>query len=123
MHRFARQPAAHRLRRRACIDSLEIRPGPRRRRRHGPKEREAIRQNALELAVSDFGIQKVDTSGVDLDQYVILPQLRIWHVTSPHAIGASVTIEDECLHGCCLSTTFPRPSMKTRLHRRSACEA
>ena len=61
-------------------------------------ERQAIRQNALELAVSDFGIQKVDASGVNLDQDVILPQLRVWHVASPHAVGASVTIEDECLH-------------------------
>src|SRR5438128_11807093 len=68
-------------------------------------ERQAIRQNALELAVSDFGIQKVDTSGVNLDQDVILAQLRVWHVASPHTIGASVTIEDECLH------------------RRSACES
>ena len=61
-------------------------------------ERETVRQNALELAVSDFGIQKVDTSGVDLDQYVILPQLRVWRVAGPHMVGASVTIEDECLH-------------------------
>jgi hypothetical protein len=30
-------------------------------------ERQAIRQNVLELAVSDFRIQKVDASGVDLD--------------------------------------------------------
>jgi hypothetical protein len=75
------------------------------------------------LFVSDFGIQKVDTSGMNLDQDVIRPQLRVWHVASSHAIGASITIEDECLHCCCLSTTFPRPSMKARLHRRSACEA
>src|SRR5436309_15339385 len=61
-------------------------------------ERQAITENALELAVSDFRIQKVDTSSVDLDQYVILPQLRIWHVISPDAVGASVAIEDECLH-------------------------
>jgi hypothetical protein len=61
-------------------------------------ERQAIRQNALELAVPDFGIQKVDASRVNLDQDVILSQLRIWHVTSPYAIGASVTIEDDCLH-------------------------
>jgi len=61
-------------------------------------ERESVRQNALELAVSDFGIQKVDTSGVDLDQYVILSQLRVWHVASPHTVGASIAIEDESLH-------------------------
>src|SRR5207244_8573288 len=61
-------------------------------------EREAIRQKAFELSVSDFGIQQVDTSGVDLDQYVILPQLPLWHFASPHAILASITIYDECLH-------------------------
>ena len=61
-------------------------------------EREAIRQNALELAVSEFGIQKVDTSGVNLDQNIILAQLRVWHFASPHTVGASATIEDECLH-------------------------
>ena len=61
-------------------------------------ERQTIRQNELELAVSDFRIQQVDTSGVDLDQYVILPQLGVRHVASPHTVGASVTIEDECFH-------------------------
>src|SRR5204863_9407227 len=69
-------------------------------------ERQGIPQNELEVAVSDFGIQKVDTSGVNLDQDVILPQLRVWHLASPHTVGASVTIEDECLHECCLSMTF-----------------
>src|SRR5437870_13224910 len=98
MHRFARQPGAHRLV--AGLESTHSRSDP----DHDPghvmaqNEREAVRQNALELAVSDFGIQKVDTSGVDLDQYVILPQLRVWHVAGPHTVGASVTIEDECLH-------------------------
>jgi hypothetical protein len=38
------------------------------------------------------------TSGVDLDQYVIVPQLRVWHFASPHAIVASITTDDECLH-------------------------
>src|SRR5438045_2977051 len=61
-------------------------------------EREAIRQHEFELSISDFGIQQVDTSGVDLHQDVILPQLRVWHVASPHAILASITIDDEGLH-------------------------
>jgi hypothetical protein len=61
-------------------------------------EREAIRQKAFELSISDFGIQQVDTSGVDLDQDVILPQLRLWHVASPHAILASITIDEKCFH-------------------------
>jgi hypothetical protein len=33
-----------------------------------------------------------------LDQNIILAQLRVWHFASPHTVGASVTIEDECLH-------------------------
>ena len=84
----------------ARLESTHARSGP----DHDPghvmaqNERQAIRQNALELAVSDFGIQKVDASGLNLDQNVILPQFRVWHVASPYAIGASVTIEDECLH-------------------------
>src|SRR5436309_6337115 len=61
-------------------------------------ERQAIPQNELELAVSDFGIQKVYTSGVNLDQDVILPQLRVWHVASPHTVGAAVSSDAECLH-------------------------
>src|SRR5437870_13852912 len=98
MHRFARQPGAHRLV--AGLESTHSRSDP----DHDPghvmaqNEREAVRQNALELAVSDFGIQKVDTSGVDLDQYVILPQLRVWRVAGPDMVDASVTLEDECLH-------------------------
>jgi len=35
---------------------------------------------------------------VDLNQYVILPQLRVWHFASPQAILASIPIDDECLH-------------------------
>ena len=85
-------------------------------------ERQAKPQEGLELAVSDFGIHGVHTSGVNLDEDLILPRFRIWHVASPHAIGASVTIEDECLHLSCLSTTFPRASVTVRLHRWSACE-
>jgi hypothetical protein len=61
-------------------------------------ERRAIGENALELAVSDFRIQNVDTGGLDLDQDVILPQLGVWHVARTHTVGASVAIEDECLH-------------------------
>jgi hypothetical protein len=61
-------------------------------------EWQAIRQNELEIAVSDFGIQKVDTSGVNLDQDVILAHLRVWLFASAHTVGASVTIEDECPH-------------------------
>ena len=61
-------------------------------------ERQRIPEEDLELAVPDFRIKKIDTSGVNLDQDVILAQLRVWHLAGPHAIGASITIEDECLH-------------------------
>jgi hypothetical protein len=61
-------------------------------------ERQAIPQNQLEFPASDLGIQKVHASGVNLDQDVILPQIRIWHFGSPETVGASVTIKDECLH-------------------------
>jgi hypothetical protein len=71
-------------------------------------ERQTIRKNALELAVSDLGIQKIDTCGVYLDQYVILAQLRIRHVASPHMVGAAITIEDECLHRCSLPSRHRR---------------
>jgi hypothetical protein len=46
-------------------------------------ERQAIGQNALELAVSDFGIEQVHAGGVDLDEDVILTQLRVRHLASP----------------------------------------
>ena len=97
MHRFARQPRIDFV---AGLESTHSRSDPDHNARHvmAQNERQTIRQNELELAVSDFRIQQVDTSGVDLDQYVILPQLGVWHVASPHTVGASVTIEDECLH-------------------------
>src|SRR5438874_5691508 len=87
-------------------------------------EWEAIRQKAFELSVSDFGIQQVDTSGVDLDQYVILPQLRLWHFASPHAILASITIYDECLHHMFFLLSFlealPLIGLAFRLSRAAA---
>ena len=46
-------------------------------------ERQSIRQDELEVAVSDFGIQRVYTSGIDLDQHVMVPKLRIWHIAEP----------------------------------------
>jgi hypothetical protein len=35
---------------------------------------------------------------VDLDQYVIVPQLLVRHLAKPYAVFAPITIEDECLH-------------------------
>src|SRR5213592_2627566 len=88
-------------------------------------EREAIRQKAFELSVSDFGIQQVDTSGVDLDQDVILPQLRVWHFASPHAILACITIDDEGLHHSFFLLSFlealpPLMGLAFRLSRAAA---
>jgi hypothetical protein len=61
-------------------------------------ERQAIRQNQLELAVPDFGIEQVDASGADLDEDVILAHFRVSHIGSAYTIGVSITIEEECLH-------------------------
>ena len=61
-------------------------------------ERQAIRQDEFELAASDLGIQQVHASGVDLDQNIIVPQLRVWHFADPYADLASIAIEDECFH-------------------------
>src|SRR3989449_1271392 len=74
-------------------------------------EREAVRQNALELAVSDFGIQKVDTSGVNLDQDVILAQLRVCHVagtTAPEsrATTCSIPVPTSGASGCRSGTAW-----------------
>jgi hypothetical protein len=35
---------------------------------------------------------------MDLDQYVIVPQLRVWHFANPYAALFSIAIDDECLH-------------------------
>ena len=36
--------------------------------------------------------------GLDLDEDVILTQLRARHLASTYTIGPSITIENECLH-------------------------
>ena len=46
-------------------------------------ERQAIRQDELELSAADFGIQRVHAGGVDPDQDVIVPQLRFGHFAEP----------------------------------------
>src|SRR5439155_6093667 len=61
-------------------------------------ERQSIRQQQFEFSVSDLGIQWVHTSSVDLNQDVILPHFRVWNFAGPHAICASIAIDDECLH-------------------------
>ena len=61
-------------------------------------ERQSIRQEQFEFSVSDLGIQWVHTSSVDLNQDVILPHFRVWNFAGPHAICASIAIDDECFH-------------------------
>ena len=61
-------------------------------------ERQAIRQNELELSISDFQIHRIYACRVDLDQYVIVVHLRLRHFAMPHSVVVSITIENECLH-------------------------
>src|SRR5207249_261317 len=61
-------------------------------------ERQAIRQNELELSVSDLGIQDVYAGSVDTDQYIRVPQFRLRHFDKPDAIILSITFDDERLH-------------------------
>jgi hypothetical protein len=35
---------------------------------------------------------------VDLDQYVLVSQRRVWHLARPHNLVASKTVDDDCLH-------------------------
>src|SRR5258706_14913221 len=67
-------------------------------------ERQSITQEQLEFSVSDLRIQWVHASSVDLDQDVILPHFRVWNFTGPHAICASIALDDECFHVALLST-------------------
>jgi hypothetical protein len=61
-------------------------------------ERQAIRQDEFQLSFPDFQVQRIDAGGVDLDQYVLVPQLRVWHFACPHNLVASITVDDDCLH-------------------------
>jgi hypothetical protein len=54
---------------------------------------------------------------VDLDQDVVLAQLRVWHIADPHAVGVSVTIEDECPHRWSLSSPSPETCVAQRVVR------
>jgi hypothetical protein len=63
----------------------------------------------LESTLARSDPHLVDSSGVDLDQYVILPQLGLRHLAGPHVVGAPVPIEDERLHvapATCRSSPF-----------------
>src|SRR6266702_7603383 len=64
-----------------------------------------IRQNELELSVSDFAIERVHAGGVNLDQYVVLAQFGDGHIAGSYAILAPISIDDECLHHGSLSVS------------------
>jgi hypothetical protein len=67
---------------------------------------QAIRQKKFELSVSDFVIQWVYASGVNLDQNVIVSQLRL--CAKPSAPLFSIALDDKCLHDI-FRLTSPRP--------------
>jgi hypothetical protein len=58
----------------------------------------SVGQDSLELSTLDLGIELVDTSGVDLNKYVVLAQLRLWHFANPYAVRCSIAIDDERPH-------------------------
>ena len=59
---------------------------------------QVIRQDGLDLAVPDFGVQRIDARGVDLNQHVVIPQLRVRHLDGVNVVVAAVAIDRECLH-------------------------
>src|SRR5260221_947136 len=71
-------------------------------------ERQSITQEQLEFSVSDLGIQWIHASSVDLDQDVILPHFRVWNFAGPHAICASIAIDDECFHVAPIGASSPQ---------------
>src|SRR5688572_6569741 len=62
-------------------------------------QRQPIGQDALEFSVPELGIQRIQAGGMDLDQDVIVPHVRLRHVTEPPTVLALVAIDDESLHG------------------------
>jgi hypothetical protein len=52
----------------------------------------SVRQNEFELTGSDLRVQYVHSGGMDLDQYVILSQLRFRHFADPSTIFGFVAI-------------------------------
>ena len=58
----------------------------------------AIWDEALELPVSDFGIEQAHAGGMNVHEDIVLSQLRFRHFPRPYAIGVAIPVEDECLH-------------------------
>ena len=46
----------------------------------------------------DFGIQQVHASGVNLNQHVVLPHLRLRHFANPYAAFVSIAVDDKRFH-------------------------
>ena len=59
---------------------------------------ETIRQEDFEFSVRDLCIEEIDAGSVDLDEYVVVPDLRLRHVDDPAAVLALVTIDREGFH-------------------------
>src|SRR5437764_8996262 len=81
-------------------------------------ERQSIRQNELELSVSDLGIQDVYAGSVDTDQYVRVPQFRLRHFDKPDPVILSITFDDERLHD--FLSLILRRSLLSKWYRVSA---
>ena len=59
---------------------------------------QAVLQDGFDLAVPDFGVEWVDARGVDLDQDVVIPQLRVRHLDGANVVIAAVFVDRERLH-------------------------
>src|SRR3954453_5115219 len=60
-------------------------------------ERGPVLQEALELAVADHLVQRVDAGGAHLDQHVAVADLGLGYVGDAESVPA-VVLDDECLH-------------------------
>ena len=58
----------------------------------------SVRQEDFEFSVRDLCIEEIDAGRVDLDEYVVVPDLRLRHVDDPAAVLALVTIDGEGFH-------------------------
>ena len=61
-------------------------------------EREAIGQEAFELAMLDLGVQQIHACGMHLDQNFVIAQLRVGHFANQQATFAAITINIKCFH-------------------------
>ncbi len=68
-------------------------------------EGQAVGQDELELTVPDLGVQQVQASGMNLDQHLVVTQLRRRHVRQPQRALLSISFENECLHVISLLAT------------------